>query len=451
MVALAPVGPSWERARPRWSRRRRLLLRMAPLSLLLAVLLVAVPIWASARLHAVVPLGQEGIGIGPAGQVVPLAASDLLVPGSRVLSAEPNSAALAATEQRWLAGGTVPQPAELGSSTMISTALLELKLLMDNGSAPMAGWSGPWRYVWPRDSSFAAVAFARTGHLDEANQILDVLQQVQAPDGTFQARYLPGRAQPPDDRGVQLDGTGWSLWALSQVAARTPVDRRPALIERHRLLLNRSVALITEKTTGASAGGPLPISSDYWETRETKPTLATSAVLLAGLDAAADCYRSVGDPRAVTIAAQAVAFRGRVLAAFGPGFARHLGGGSGSADLGVAFLLPPFTDDAEPATVAGWRRSTSVMARPGGGLAPGGSWKSDGISWTPTTATEAMTAAALGDRAAAVRWLRWLDAHRTTEGSIPEKVLYNGQPAAVAPLAWSAAATVIAADELVGG
>lgn len=424
---------------------------MAPLSLLLAVLLVGVPSWASARWHAVVPLGQDGIGIGRDGQLVALSAGDRLIPGSRVLGTDPAAAADDAEERRWLAGGTVPQPAELGSSTMTSTALLDLKLLMIDGRAPIAAWSGPWRYVWPRDSSFAAVAFARTGHLAEADQILDVLQQVQAADGTFQARYLPGQTQPPDDRGVQLDGTGWSLWALNQVAARTPSSHRRALIEQHRLLLTRSVALITAQTSSALAGGTLPISSDYWETKETEPTLATSAVLLAGLDAAADSYRSLGETRADALAEQAFDFRSRVLAAFGPDFPRRLGGRASSADLGVAFLLPPFTETAEPSTVTGWRRSTLAMARPAGGLAPGGSWKSDGISWTPTTATEAMTAAALGDRTASVRWLRWLDLHRTSQGSIPEKVLYNGRPAAVAPLAWSAAATVIAADELVEG
>ena len=34
-------------------------------------------------------------------------------------------------------------------------------------------------------------------------------------------------------------------------------------------------------------------------------------------------------------------------------------------------------------------------------------------------------------------------------GSFPEKVLYDGRPAAVAPLAWTAALVVIARHELV--
>ena len=35
-----------------------------------------------------------------------------------------------------------------------------------------------------------------------------------------------------------------------------------------------------------------------------------------------------------------------------------------------------------------------------------------------------------------------------TAGSLPEKVLADGRPASVAPLAWSAAAVVLSADTL---
>ena len=59
-----------------------------------------------------------------------------------------------------------------------------------------------------------------------------------------------------------------------------------------------------------------------------------------------------------------------------------------------------------------------------------------------------LAAAASGDRQQALERLRWLDDHRTAEGSLPEKVLADGRPAAVAPLAWTAAAVVLTADVL---
>jgi len=66
-------------------------------------------------------------------------------------------------------------------------------------------------------------------------------------------------------------------------------------------------------------------------------------------------------------------------------------------------------------------------------------------------ATYAMASACQASRPEAVNWLRWLDQHRTAAGSLPEKVLANGQPASVAPLAWTAAAVVITADEIERG
>src|SRR3712207_8928684 len=62
-----------------------------------------------------------------------------------------------------------------------------------------------------RFRSFAAVAFARTGHLDDADATLAFLGRVQPASGVFQARYLPDGSGVPDGRGTQLDGVGWAL------------------------------------------------------------------------------------------------------------------------------------------------------------------------------------------------------------------------------------------------
>ncbi len=98
--------------------------------------------------------------------------------------------------------------------------------------------------------------------------------------------------------------------------------------------------------------------------------------------------------------------------------------------------------------VAAWRQAGPAMARPAGGLAPGGSWRRDGISWTNATATYALTAAALGESEQATAWLGWLGRHRTAAGSFPEKVLADGSPASVAPLTWTAAAVLLTAESL---
>jgi GH15 family glucan-1,4-alpha-glucosidase len=88
------------------------------------------------------------------------------------------------------------------------------------------------------------------------------------------------------------------------------------------------------------------------------------------------------------------------------------------------------------------------MRQPAGGLSPGVGWRKDGISWTPETALFALAAAASGETELALGWVSWLDSHRTVLGSLPEKVTARGNPAAVAPLAWTAALVVLTLDEL---
>ncbi|MGB2935412.1 MAG: hypothetical protein WBB91_09065, partial [Nostocoides sp.] len=58
--------------------------------------------------------------------------------------------------------------------------------------------------------------------------------------------------------------------------------------------------------------------------------------------------------------------------------------------------------------------------------------------------------AAAGEVGRARALVDWVAAHRTGAGSIPEKVLYDGRPAEVAPLGWSSALAVLTAYALNG-
>ena len=46
--------------------------------------------------------------------------------------------------------------------------------------------------------------------------------------------------------------------------------------------------------------------------------------------------------------------------------------------------------------------------------------------------------------------LDWLTEHRTSAGSLPEKISADGDPVSVAPLSWTAANVIITLDELYG-
>jgi glucoamylase len=139
---------------------------------------------------ATLPLDAVAVAVGSGGGLIEVAAADALVPGSRVLAGMPDSLDLARKQAAWLAEGTVPRVAGLDTD-MVPVALLDLHVLSRPYGVPVAGWSQPWRYVWPRDSALVASALARTGHYADAERIVGFLQQVQLESGLFQARYLP--------------------------------------------------------------------------------------------------------------------------------------------------------------------------------------------------------------------------------------------------------------------
>jgi GH15 family glucan-1,4-alpha-glucosidase len=413
----------------------------------LALALVAVGVTGPRTGH--VDLYGAGVALDADGDVVivPAGTPALLHAGTRVLDdGSDASVALAEQQRAWLADGTVPG-ADGPYADMVTDALLDIRTLLGDDGAVVAAWTPYWRYVWPRDASFVAVALARTGHLADALDVLGFLARVQEADGGFEARYLPdGSGEVPDDRGRQTDGTGWALWAAGEVVAAAPEQDRVATATALRPLVDRATAHAERLVAG---DGMPPASPDYWEVAEDAVTLGTVAPLLAGLEQAAAVYTVLDAPEEADRArAAADLTRAAVEDEFGDGsdYGRYADGSQ--ADAASAFTLPPFQPEPLTGALDAWTASAAAMARPAGGLAPGAGWRQDGISWTPQTSLYALTAAANGRADEATAWLDWLDAHRTDLGALPEKVLADGEPAAVAPLAWTAACVVLAVTEL---
>jgi GH15 family glucan-1,4-alpha-glucosidase len=414
------------------------------------VALVAATTWAIRRTrapeHATIGLYLDGLAREASGAVVavPPWAGVTYLPGTRV--SDPEALAAAAADRAWLSSGTVPG-AGGPYEELAAGALLDLRALTAANGALIAAPHRTWAYVWPRDASFGAAALAVTGHPDDALAVLLHLQALQGDDGSFQARYLPdGSGRVPDDRRAQSDGAGWALWAAAALLAEVPDAERADVAVRLTPLTDRSTAFI-RRQLATPTGLPLA-SSDFWEVRPRRLTLGTAAPLLAGLEAARAIYRAAGRSEAAEearIAAERL--RIAIVRYFGrDGFPRELG--HRLPDAASAFLLPPFQPAPLDGAVRAWRGSVPRMLRPAGGLAPGAGWKRDGVSWTPQTALYALAAATIGDRASAQGWLDWLARHRTPSGALPEKVLADGSPAAVAPLAWTCALVVLAVHAL---
>jgi GH15 family glucan-1,4-alpha-glucosidase len=190
-------------------------------------------------------------------------------------------------------------------------------------------------------------------------------------------------------------------------------------------------------------------SQDFWEVPLRETSLGTAAPVLVGLRAATVLLPEMGESRlAATASAAGDLVSDGIAAQFGRrGYPRLVT--TRQVDASVAFLMPPFTV-APPRQADAFALARTRLRTPHGGLRPGVEFKDRDISWTPQTALFALGAAASGDTATASQYLDWLDAHRTSVGSLPEKVDDQGRPAAVAPLAWSAALVLLTLGALEG-
>ncbi len=98
------------------------------LCLLLVVMISSSSLLAYRNRVTAIPLDAAAVAVGPGGALVEVSAADDLVPGSRVLAGMPDSADLARKQAAWLAAGTVPSISGLDSD-MVAMALLDLHVL----------------------------------------------------------------------------------------------------------------------------------------------------------------------------------------------------------------------------------------------------------------------------------------------------------------------------------
>ncbi|MCT1558507.1 hypothetical protein M3A96_10330 [Helcobacillus massiliensis] len=409
---------------------------------------------------------------------------DDLIPSTRVMRTAERADDLVTATEGFLAQAQLPvlrTPSALPRD-LDTQALLDIHSLTWELPSPVAAWTPAWRYTWPRDTAHVIAALTGRGQWPWALALLETLATQQRPDGRFEARYIPGTNRTPDARPLQLDGCGWFLWAAADLLADEPALAGPAAEKPRgrvdaprelRAALARSAAALM-RATGRRSLLPPP-SPDYWEVSERRLTLATGAMTAAGLHAAsrlvsagvltADDLAGAGTVPVLTrgsvtssapLTADMLAQRrdgttATLLARFRRrGYQRYaLGGG---VDAGVLMLLPPYLPrdvaDSNPQVIDAALAAYEKMRRPAGGVAPGAGWKKDGISWTPQTAMFAQAYAHLGMEKESRAVLRWLAEHRTAAGAIPEKVLSDGTPAAVAPLAWSASLIVATLTQL---
>ncbi|MFD0905643.1 glycoside hydrolase family 15 protein, partial [Actinomadura sediminis] len=425
----------------------------------------AVPEWSSPGLvggggpsHHGVPLPpheSSGASYLPGSSVVRLrdGRMRLVPPGGdtaiTVPADDPRVRAAVRADRAWLASGTVPTGG-LGEryEAMSARALLDLRLLTRPNGASQASWYGIWRYSWPRDSAFAAAAFAVSGHSAEARSVLAFMARVQDPDGTWAARYHVDGRPVTDGRDRQLDALGWMLWATWFAEATTSDEAGdgPASLPGELWTMVRRAA--DHLALSLDAEGLPPASSDYWErdprTEEDprRPTLGVVGPVLAGLRSAA-ALAERGSAEAARWGAAADRLSDALAHQFAPlGYPRSPVKG-GRMDTSVTFIAPPFAP-RDAGVTAAIAHAFDEQVLPNGGVLPGEEWPGNKeIAWTPEVALFGLAAAASGRTRTALDRLDWLRRHRTSLGVLPEKVGPDGHQAAVAPLGWTASMVVL--------
>jgi GH15 family glucan-1,4-alpha-glucosidase len=395
------------------------------------------------------PLYAAGIAEKPCAPhdviVVPAGSRQRYYPSSNVLETTPVTACqqdAVSADRQWLSAGIVPGGSPQVTS-MATRALLDLHLSTRPDGAVIAGWHNRWEYSWPRDSSWAAVALAYTGHPGDSLRILRFLQQTQLTSGTWAARYWPDGSGPVDDgRPAELDANGWVPWAVwcwSVEESHESESSEPQLAG-----LWPMVEAAADATVRSLSPDDLPAASmDYWE-NSVQVTLSTAAALLTGLRAAADIAGQLGHE---TSAAQWARAASRLADGITAGFGRYgyhrLPYADSGDDAAVTFLGPPFAD-ASPAVVSAIMDTERSLRLPNGGMLPGSDWPGNRTTaWTAETAFFALSDAETGHRQQASQLLTWFAAHTTRLGTLPEKVDARGQPVSAAPLAWTDAAVLL--------
>ncbi|MBO0827928.1 MAG: hypothetical protein J2P24_09110 [Streptosporangiales bacterium] len=425
------------------------------LAAVVAAVLAATGVLVVVHLRPTPRLYSEGIAVGTHGDAVPIQprTRGRFVPGTSYFVAttravhgryaEPTASGVRESRAWLQRSGRVL--AYGGYSELVERALLDLRLSTAGNGALMASPQGPWRYVWPRDAAFAVAALSATGHHDDAERILSFLLDVCPARGVWQARYLVnGSGRVPDERPTQLDSSGWVPWATWVWFTTSPHSAHArALLARLWPIVARSA----DAAAGPSGDPALPApSSDYWEMREKKVTLGTVGPLVVGLRAAAALARATGHGvQAARWSDSSRRLAGTVAQTFGMhGYPRTMP--DGGADAAVTFLAPPFTAPSGAMSKA-VADTASLLSVPNGGVRPGTAWVGDG-AWTPEVALFALAAAGVGDRRQAATRLDWLGRHRTSTGTVAEKVGPDGRPLSVAPLAWTDALVVLSVAKL---
>jgi glucoamylase len=322
--------------------------------------------------------------------------------GRRLTDSAAALSAAEASDRRWLIRARPLAPAAPGwARQMYERSLLVLRALTDRETGGVAaGARDGWAYVWPRDASAVAIAYAEAGYLSEAKLTTQFLLGLGL---EFAARFH-GNGSPVPGRDAQGDAIGW-VAAASKAAGIVGSARQAAHI--------------------LADGGPIPWRdrADYWE---GEPGDYLGNALASGEPAIEHLYGARSQLRLV----------------------REPSNLDSGLDSAAAWGVRPFP---HPGLYPAIRRSMKSLVPQGTrfGILPGEDWSGGEDPWSAPTAWTAWSLAALGERRGALELMAALRRAATPAGELPERVdAETGIPRSTTPLAWSHAFAILTLREL---
>jgi hypothetical protein len=273
---------------------------------------------------------------------------------------------------------------------MYARSLLVLRAFSDRQTgAVLAGAREGWAYVWPRDTSTAAMALAAAGYRGEARRIVNFLREL----NLEAAARFHSDGSAVDGRAAQGDAAGWVEAATDAVGPQSATTRRSW----------RGVDDYQENGSGDFLANALASG-----TAHIRKLFETPSEELA---------RRANDP------------------------------GSG-LDSAAAWAVRPFP---HPALYPLARRTLLRLAATSArfGIVPSEDWRGGIDPWTAPTAWTAWSLAVLGARHAALHLMAELRRAATPAGLLPERVdAQTGIPTSTTPLTWSHAFAILALRQL---
>lgn len=152
--------------------------------------------------------------------------------------------------------------------------------------------SPPYRFSWPRDGSFIALAHLRSGHPEEARRFLDFMARNQKANGGWAVNYHTNGQVMYDfgDRNNEHDQVGIIPWMMLEYA-RASNDW--TWLQGHWPGIQRAADfLIRFQDARTGLMGP---TRDLWELSTSDSWAYSDAAAWAGLRAAAEAAQRFGD------------------------------------------------------------------------------------------------------------------------------------------------------------